>query len=298
MYLVFDIGGTYVKYALIDRAGKMQTKNSFPTPESIELLLKNMTEVYKENVIKVKGIAISCPGTVDVTTGVIYHGGALSYLHKQNLVELLKERCKIPITVENDAKSAALAELWLGSVKGHNNAIVLVLGSHVGGGIIIDGKIYCGKNLSAGEVSYVMNHMDASSLKADFLGFTGSAVMMVKDIAKKKGVEASGHHVFDFINKKDPEATVIFEQYCLQLAIQILNFQYIFDPDVIAIGGGISAQPIVVETIREAIDKIKINNPMHNANPTVVTCKFQNDANLFGALYNFFEIQQEKSLVV
>ncbi|AVF26560.1 Beta-glucoside kinase [Paenibacillus larvae subsp. larvae] len=73
-----------------------------------ELLLEGMTKVYKENEKKVKGIAISCPGTVDVNAGMIYHGGALPYLHKQNLAGLLQDQCNIPVTIENDAKSAAI----------------------------------------------------------------------------------------------------------------------------------------------------------------------------------------------
>ncbi|MFP7223939.1 ROK family protein [Priestia filamentosa] len=295
MYLAFDIGGTFVKFALIDAAGNIQTKNKFPTPDNIETLTKYMIENYLSISEKIKGIAISCPGTVDIRTGTIYYGGKLKYLHQQNFVKLLSETCKVPITVENDAKSAALAELWLGSIKGYDNALVLVLGSAVGAGLIIDGKLYRGKNLSAGEVSYTMN-LNPYNLKSNFFGPMGSSVNMIKSISEKKNIDVSGHHVFDLINNKDSEAVAIFDKYCLQLAEQIMNLQYLLDPEVIAIGGGISSQPIVVESIQQAIDKIKVNNPTHYANPNVVSCKFQNDANLLGALYNFFELKQENIL--
>ncbi|MFP7159129.1 ROK family protein [Priestia aryabhattai] len=297
MYLVFDIGGTFVKSALINAAGNIQTKSTFPTPDNIEALIECMIENYMSISTKIKGIAISCPGTVDINTGKIYHGGKLRYLHQQNLVQLLGEKCKVPIAVENDAKSAALAELWLGSVKGYENAIVLVLGSAVGAGFIINGKLYRGKKLSAGEVSY-MGTLNPDTLNTNLFGPTGSAVNMIKNTSKKKGIDVSGHHVFDLINKKDPEATAIFDKYCLQLAAQIMNLQYLLDPEVIAIGGGISAQPIVVEGIQQAINKIKVKNPIHHANPNIVSCKFQNDANLLGALYNFFELKQEDILPI
>ncbi|MGF9846625.1 ROK family protein [Priestia megaterium] len=289
MYLAFDIGGTFVKFALIDASGNIQTKSKFPTPDNIEALVEGMIENYIPASAKVKGIAISCPGTVDIRTGTIYYGGTLKYLHQQNLAKLLERKCKIPVTIENDAKSAALAELWLGSIKEYDNALVLVLGSAVGAGLVLNGKLYRGKNLSAGEVSYIM-HLNPNTLNADFFGPTGSAVDMINNIAEKKGIDASGQRVFDLINNKDPEATFIFNKYCLQLAEQIMNLQYLLDPEVIAIGGGISAQPVVVEGIQRAITKIKENNPNHYINPKVVSCKFQNDANLLGALRNFLDL--------
>ncbi|MEC1262093.1 ROK family protein [Bacillus swezeyi] len=293
MYLAFDIGGTYVKQALIDTAGNIQSKDQFPTPYCLKSLIASMTDIYASSSRKIKGIAVSCPGTVDINTGTVYHGGMVSYLHNQNLIELLGEKCAVPITVENDAKCAALAELWLGSVKGHRNAIVLVLGSGVGGGLIINGQLHRGSHLSAGEVSYMMNHINPISLRAEFFGSAGSSVSMIKAISKKKGIKAEGQDVFDLINQQDSEAKAIFEEYCLQLAVQMMNLQYLLDPEIIAIGGGISAQPVVVETIRQAIDKIKKNNPMHVASPNVVACTFKNDANLLGALYHFFEFKQK-----
>ncbi|MEQ7807734.1 ROK family protein [Priestia aryabhattai] len=295
MYLVFDIGGTFVKHALIDSLGNIHTKNKYYTPDNINFLIESMSNLYSE-FSNVKGIAVSCPGIVDTKTATIYHGGALPYLHNKNIKRLLERRCDVPIPIENDAKSAALAELWLGSVKGHSNAVVLVLGSAVGGGLIINGKLYRGKNLSAGEVSYMMNGINFSSLKADFLGVTGSAVEMINKIANARGIESSGQQVFELINGGDSEAKSIFEEYCLNLAIHILNLQYLLDPEVIAIGGGISVQPIVEKTIKQVIANIQINNPIHYARPNVVTCKFQSDANLLGALYNFFQCEQQNVL--
>jgi len=72
------------------------------------------------------------------------------------------------------------------------------------------------------------------------------------------------------------------------MQLRILNLSYILDPEIFAIGGGISAQPILIERIQWALDEIKKANPLHTANPIVVACKFQNDANLYGALYHFF----------
>jgi predicted NBD/HSP70 family sugar kinase len=297
MYLVIDIGGTFAKYALMDGEGHISAKGKRPTPKT------NLTEFEKvifsiidqHDLSDVKGIAISCPGTIDVDTGTIYYGGALPFLHNVNLPKIIEERYGKKAFIENDGKCAALAELWLGSVKDAEDSVVLVLGSGVGGGIIIDKKLHRGVNLSAGEVSYVMDELDIKTKEATFFGLDGSAVRMVRRIAELKNLAdpTDGEKVFDYINQSDEEANAIFNEYCLYVASQILNLQYILDPNVFAIGGGISAQPILLERIQWAIAEIKKANPQHMANPKVVACKFQNDANLYGALYHFLNSSQK-----
>lgn len=201
-------------------------------------------------------------------------------------------------SIENDGKCAALAELWLGSIKGAKDAVVLVLGTGVGGGIIIDGKIHRGINLSAGEMSYVMDRIDPATKKASFFGLDGSAVKLVRQIAEMKQLEdpTDGEAVFEFINQMDGEAMDVFDRYCIHIASQILNLQYILDPEIFAIGGGISAQPILLERIKLAIDEVKKANPLHMAAPNIVPCQFRNDANLYGALYHFF-VSKEKMIL-
>lgn len=300
MYLVIDIGGTFVKYALMDAAGQITVKNKKPTPRTnltdFEHLLFSIIE--EQDLTNIKGIAISCPGTVDIETGIIYHGGSFPFLHEVNLAKTIQERYGKDVSIENDGKCAALAELWLGSVKGSKDAVVFVLGSGVGGGIIIDGKLHRGINLSAGEVSYVMDRIDPVTRKASFFGYDGSAVEMVRRIAEMKQLEdpTDGGAVFEFIIQMDKEAMEVFDEYCIFLAAQILNLQYILDPELFAIGGGISAQPILLERIKWAIDEVKKRNPMHMASPHVVACQFRNDANLYGALYHFF-VSKEKMIL-
>ncbi|WP_121614309.1 ROK family protein [Mesobacillus foraminis] len=292
MYLVIDIGGTFAKYSLMDSAGNITEKNKKVAPRTNYSDFKQMlfSIIEEQDLPTIRGIAISCPGTIDTETGVVYYGGSFPFLHEVNLTKLIEEKYGIEVSIENDGKCAALAELWLGSVKGAKDAVVMVLGTGVGGGIILGGKIHRGINLSAGELSYVMNSIDPVTREASFFGFDGSAVEMIRKIAVKKQLEDStdGLGAFEFVNQNDREAMKVFDEYCINIATQILNLQYILDPEVFAIGGGISAQLLLLERIKWAIEEVKKANPMHMATPNVVPCRFRNDANLYGALYHFF----------
>lgn len=296
MYLTMDIGATFVKHALMDSEGNIITKGKHLTRRAnlseFEKGIYAIIDEYELN--DIHGIAISCPGTIDVDTGLIYYGGYLTFLHQINLAERIKNKYNVDVFIENDGKCAAHAELWKGSVKDARNSVVLVLGSGVGGGIIVDGKVYRGVNYSAGEISYVTHRFDPHTKQGKYVGFDCSAVDMVKKIGQAKNFDnpADGERAFEYINQNDPEAMEIFDQYCLMIANQIMNLQYMLDPEVIAIGGGISAQPILIERINWALVEIKKEMPsllenLDKAESKVVACKFRNDANLYGALYNF-----------
>jgi len=300
MYFVLDIGGTFVKYALMDTAGNISSKGKKPMPRTnladFEEVLYGILDNH--DLSAVKGIAVSCPGTVDVETGTIYYGGSFPFLHEVNLAKKIGDRYGKDVTIENDGKCAALAELWLGSINGAKDAVVLVLGSGVGGGIVIDGKLHRGVNLSAGEMSFVMDKINTETKMAQYFGSDCSAVQMVRRIGEAKNLEdpTDGEAVFEYIINQDKEANAIFDEYCIYLASQILNLQYILDPEIFAIGGGISAQPILIERTKWAMEEIKKKNPVHMANPNITVCKFQNDANLYGALYHFF-VNKESEIV-
>lgn len=287
MYIVYDIGGTFVKYAYVDRFGEAKASGKFVTPYvDKNVLIEQMIAVasdYKD----IEGIAISCPGTIDHETGIVYHGGALTYLHEVNLKKHLEQALKVPVSIENDAKCAALAELWQGSVTGCLNSVVLVIGTGVGGGVIINGALYRGANLEAGEQSYVMDEYNVNTKKATFVGETCSASLTIERIAKVVGLDAhDGEGVFQYLSKGHEEGLKIFDVFCHHLAAQIINLQYVLDPEVFAIGGGISVQPLFLDRLKLAIEEILANNPHHVAHPKLVSCHYRSQSNIYGALYH------------
>lgn len=300
-YLSIDIGGTNIKLALIDHSGQIQSKKQVRTPlgydEFIGVLEKEI-ELFKD---EIRGIAFSCPGKVDTETGMISFGGALPFLDGISFLDIFKPKFQVPISVINDGKAAALSELWLGNLKGIENGLAFVLGTGIGGGLIIDGKLYQGKHFQAGELSFMMKQSSRPSFD-DMYGMAGSAVGLVKKVNNELGTEdlKDGAAAFEAINQNDPSVYPIFEVFTREIAYMICNIQAILDLEKIVIGGGISAQPIVTEEIRKQYRAIRAGLPfVANTLPEVEidSCRFLNDANLLGALYQLLLNADEERVV-
>lgn len=114
-YLVIDVGGTNLKYALMTEAAILE-KGEIPTPlTNLDDFVDTIGKLYDRYETQISGIAISAPGRIDANTGFMYTAGALEYINRVPMADLLKKRCPTAITLENDGKCAALAELWKGS---------------------------------------------------------------------------------------------------------------------------------------------------------------------------------------
>lgn len=264
-------------------------KESTPL-DNIENFIEVVGKIYDKYKDKIAGMAISMPGILDSEKGYAYTGGALEYNSGKEIVKILQKRCPTKITIENDGKCAALAEVWKGSLKDCNDAIVIVLGTAIGGGIIIDKKVHKGKNFFAGEFSSINTNVNApEDFKSSWAYINGSQTL-VRAAAKVKNVppeELDGYKVFEYANKGDKDILEILDDFTYKLAVQIYNLQCIFDPDAFAIGGGISSQDILLKYINKNLDKYHNIFNFHFSKPKVVRCEFKNDANLVGALYNF-----------
>ena len=290
-YVIFDVGGTFVKYAVMDRSGDIMFKGKCKTPKSsYEHLLANIYRVIDAvNQDQIRGISLCFPGVIDSDRGIIYYGGSLPYLHEQKIKQTLQERYpKVLISIENDDKASALAELWQGSVRNHKNVIILVLGTAIGGGIIINGELYRGDNYSAGEVSYMVGEMKKQANIYERMGFEASASKMIEDIAQVNGLPANtaGEIVFEYITPDNEKSWAIFTAYCRKVAKMIVTLQYILDPHHFIISGGISVQAIVVEQIMNEINTMYAANPNYSLYPRIEQSTLNNDANLYGAFYH------------
>lgn len=236
-----------------------------------------------------KGIAISCPEKIDVDNKIIHFGGSLPFLDGANIQKLFGDKYGVPVGVENDGKAAALAEMWLGALKDVVSGEMLTLGSEVGGGIVVGGQLIHGAHFQAGELSFMRYDMNC----ADWSGFTGqkgSAVNMIKRVNEALGNSnlEDGQKAFEAINAGNTQAVQIFEEYCADVANIILSVQAVVDGERVVIAGGISAQDIVIETIKKQYQALankfyRVKNEL--TMPEIVRAKFENDANIYGALY-------------
>jgi len=287
-YLAFDIGGTKLKYALINDQGQLLKKYSEDTVKTSQSeFLKRFNEIVQKFQAQISGIGISVPGKVNAKDQRISFGGSLPFLDGVSFGESLET--KLPIFVENDAKAAALAEMWQGSLKEINNGVMLVLGTGVGSGIVLNHQLIYGSHRQAGEVSFMSyGKFDKTSL----MGGKGSAVGLVQDIASHYDLADinDGPQVFELIKNNKTFAQARFKEFCWNIALLIHNMQTVLDVDQYVIGGGISRQKIVVEGIKQAFDELRAKDDFVNQTldkPQIVSSKFYNTANLYGAVSRF-----------
>ena len=191
-YLSIDIGGTKIKSAVIDRSGNILTRGRMDTPKNLTEFLTGIETIVEDVHGSIRGIAVSTPGKVNPETGTISFGGALPFLDGVSLKQLLA-KYQVPLAVTNDGKAAALAEWWLGNLKGIQNGAAITLGTGLGGGVIVEGKLIQGAHFQAGELSFLLNATKRSDALENaeqpnnqgltlqqLAGFSGSAVAMIR----------------------------------------------------------------------------------------------------------------------
>jgi len=290
-YLVIDVGGSHIKYALMTPESILD-KGEVETPmEGLDQFLNTLEALYKKYEDKVTGIALSVPGRIDIHKGIMHTGGYLNYIRDFPLIEALGKRCPVKISIENDGKCAALAELWKGSLVGIENGLVIVLGTAIGGGVIVEGKLLRGARFAAGELSSLpislVNVGNTVPFSWAHLCGTMGLTEVYEDQNGLPEHSINGKRFFELVNTGDEHALTILAQFSKSLAIGIFGIQAILDTQVIAIGGGISAQPILLESLRKALDDVFDLYPdMPIGKPKLVRCAFANDSNLYGALYH------------
>lgn len=295
--MVFDVGGTEIKYSVMDQALHIEDAGYVPTPmDTLEHFLHTLRDIYLPHKDNVEGIAISLPGFVDGEKGRVNGGGALLYNYGQDVGPQLAALCGCPVHLENDGKAAAMAELWQGSLQGCQNAAVFIIGTGVGGGLIIDGKLVRGPQFTAGEFSFLNCNADQWEDLGASMASRCSTPALLKRYKALKGMSKEepldGRKFFANLAQGDQEAKVALEGFCRQVAIQIYNLSALLNLEKVAIGGGISRQPILSQTIQEQLDAAVASTPwakMGLALPIakVVPCKFANDANQIGAMYSY-----------
>lgn len=283
LYLVIDVGGTFTKYGYYQENGEVQRKGKIQTIKTnIEEFYNMILSLVDKNI---GGISLSMPGLIDSQSGYVYAVTLLPFLQGHNVKKELEDLSHIHVTVENDAKCATLGELWKGRFQNISNGLFLVLGSGIGGTIIINGEIVRGPRFKAGEVGSLLMPLDINYQKMTNFGKNNNANQLFHHISQKYSCKNDGKTVFDFI-EENKDAYYDFEVYCRQIAFMIYNLDYILDLDVVVIGGGVSEQPLLISTIQQEYKKLRNEYEEDEHMPQITDCYLHNDANLLGALYH------------
>ncbi|KAB1437791.1 ROK family protein [Candidatus Galacturonibacter soehngenii] len=298
-YLAIDVGGTEMKYALMTEQSDILERGKIKTTfdNGVDGYIDNLVKIYTIYEGKVDGIALSMPGVIDSDEGIAITGGSFLFINHTPVAKLLSKRCNVRVSVENDGKCAALAESWNGSLKDCKDGIVIVLGTGVGGGIIKDKKIYKGKHFAAGEFSFILLGHDYESIENVWGMKSGNKRLrqMVACAKNQDFEELDGIKIFEMANANDTMVLKALDRFVMEIAKEIFNLQNILDPELIAIGGGISKQDLLISMIQEKVDYIYQVFPIQTPSKAkIVRCHYNSDANLIGALKHHLDSKNER----
>nr|WP_086939578.1 ROK family protein [Thaumasiovibrio occultus] len=296
--LCVDIGGFAVKYGVMTENGDLLLRSEFKSDnrtldtfiESLYLTLSPLIAHYR-----IQGLAVSVCGPVEQASGVVEGASALHFLHGPPLRALLTARFGLECEIENDACCAALAEMWQGAALESSDCCLVVLGTGVGGAVVKRGELERGSHRFAGEFGLMIAKFEqgAPVIMSDIASTRGLVESAERVLGRAKGT-LSGTEVFA-LAAEDPRVAAVIEQWYRYVAMLLLNIQHALDPEMIVIGGGVSARPELVGRLQQAVAKMVASHASFTVIPHITVCCAGNDANLIGALAFF--LQQRRSLV-
>lgn len=269
VYIGVDLGGTNIAIGICDENLKILAKGSVPTnpDRAPELIVKDMADLsarlLKENRIaldQVASVGIATPGTANSDTGVVEYANNIPFL-RFPIADVFKSYLPVKrVLIENDANAAALAEALAGAAKGTKKSVMITLGTGVGGGIVIDGKVYSGFNHAAGELGHTVIERNGRPCSCGRRGCweayssaTGLINMTREKVneCKIKGIPSlmidefeetgriSARTAFNAMKRGDAVGAEVVSEYIGYLACGLTNMINIFQPEVLSIGGGI-----------------------------------------------------------
>ncbi len=256
-YFGIDIGGTSTKYARVSSSGAIGERGSFDTFRSMsrEAFLEAIFHACDKAVSKgIHGIGISSLGVIDSESGS-YLGGVqnLPSLQGLNLKKTLKCRYPgLPVVILNDAKAAALGELWVGEGKDCSSLLCITLGTGIGGALVVNGKLVHGFHNRAGEVGYSDYRSELNFAEAHF-----STEAVMAKISKQTGEPMDGFKFFEKCYNKEPKYLAALDDWMRGVARLIANLCLLVDPQKVLIGGGISSEnEIIIPLLTQFTDEM------------------------------------------
>lgn len=310
-YLGVDLGGTNIAAAVVDENYKIlatgKVKTNLPRPEA-----EIADAVFEAGILAVKNaglslddireVGVGTPGIVNPKTGMVCYSCNLDFKNT-NLGALLEERFGRRVFLENDANAAAYGEQLAGAGKGADDFIAITLGTGVGGGVILNGKILSGSNSAGGELGHIVIVKDGETCGCGRNGCwesyaSATALIRQTKAAMQKNKDSlmwslvggdiekvSGKTSFDAMRKGDEVAKQVVKEYCDYVACGLTNIINIFQPDALCIGGGISKEgETLVAPIREYVQRERYSKNVEKQT-IIKAAELGNDAGIIGAAF-------------
>lgn len=308
-YIGVDLGGTKIAAGIVDEDGKIVKKGSVPTfrtrrseeiVNDLWLLVESLMKDFGITEKEIHSIGIGSPGTVDRPSGVIIYNGNLQF-RDVHIREEVQKYILVPVYIENDANCAAIAESVAGAAKGAEFAVIITIGTGIGGGVIINNKLYIGANGAGGELGHVVLNLNGEACTCGRNGCWeaySSATALIRQ-TKKAAIENPQSKIFELVdgdlNKIDAKtafdaakmgdqtAMKTIDNYIDIFADGLANIVNIFQPNLVVIGGGVSKEgENLLTPLREKMKK-RTFCIEGLAETQIVAAKLGNDAGIIGA---------------
>lgn len=308
-YIGIDLGGTNIVAGVVNEKYEIVAKAKTPTnrPRSAKEICLDMANMALEAVEKaglkisdIESVGVGAPGSVNSDTGVISFSNNLDF-HDAPIADYIREVIDLPVYVENDANAAAYGEFVAGSAKGTKDAVCITLGTGVGGGIIIGGKIYSGFNYAGAEIGHTVVEVDGPQCscgrKGCFEVYSSATglIRMTKEALDANpdskmhemmdGDHVSGRLAFNAMRAGDEAAKGVVDKYIKYLAAGIANTINIFQPEVLCIGGGVCNEGDALLIPLKALISKEIYTRNSDENTRIVIASLGNDAGIIGAAF-------------
>lgn len=303
LYLGVDLGGTNIKAALVDAEGNILNESSVPTnlPRQAEAVCDDIAALCTAlaDGVRVHGIGVGCPGTVD--GGVVRYSNNLNW-HNFAMADYLQGKTGLPVRLANDANAAALGEALAGCAKGAESAVIVTLGTGVGGGVVLNGKLLTGYTGAASEPGHTVI-CDTPNAPLCTCGRRGcfeayaSATALIRmtrqamDAHPESALHTvaangtvNGRTAFDAAELGDAAAKQVVDDYIHYLAVGIANLINMFFPQVIGLSGGVANQgENLLRPLRAAVQPMIFGDEYAKKHTTLTTCTLGYRAGVIGA---------------
>ena len=301
-----DLGGTNIKCGLVSKNGNIIIKeeirsNAGKGPDAVvKQILKGIKLVMKENRDKVIGVGIGSPGVVIHKSGSVENPPNFPGWKKVSLAKLITKEIQKEVHLENDANAAAIGELIFGAGKSLRNFIMVTLGTGVGGGLIIDGKIYHGENGAAGEIGHVSIDGNGPKCNCGSFGcieaYVGNQYLinrvkgelqikrnsLIHNLLAVKGTELSPKLIHEAAQLGDPYAKSVIKEVGSNIGIALASIVNLLDVTNVVIGGGVSGFGIPMFNATSKMLKERVLTSL-KSKVKVVPAKLKNEAGILGA---------------